>query len=231
MIEVATGDQCAANDQRDLWDHIHEDHWSSRYSRRESAFARSVNAALPPRQRILEIGCGAGLDALFFQHMGHHVVAIDFSEFAIQQLSISNPNSGVDFRVHDMNSPLQFPDEYFDVVYSRLSLHYFTDRDTRRVFQEIRRVLRPQGCLHFMCKSINDPLYGKGSYLERDVYVLDGHLRHFFSKAYVRDVLACGAEFQLEQVRMRSEGVYGEPSAIIVVTARRPGPFIQLRLF
>jgi SAM-dependent methyltransferase len=106
------------------------------------------------------------------------------------------------------------PEASFDVVYARLSLHYFDDAATRRVFQHIARVLRPAGLLAFMCKSTDDPLYGNGVALEPHVFE-SAHRRHFFSEAYVHSLLT--GRWQEPQITSRSGDLYGSPSSWIEV--------------
>jgi hypothetical protein len=47
----------------------------------------------------------------------------------------------------------------------------------------------PHGILAFCVKSAQDPLYGKGTRVAPDMYSLDGHVRHFFSREYATDLL------------------------------------------
>src|SRR2546422_160092 len=91
-----------------------------------------------------------------------------------------------------MTQPFPFHANTFDVVYARLSLHYFTGAQTQQIFREIHRILKPGGLLCFICKSTKDPLYGQGKKIEEDMFELKGHVRHFFSEAYARKCLERG---------------------------------------
>ena len=53
---------------------------------RPSALAQEWAAGLPTGSRILELGCGLGADARYFAGQGHHVLAVDYSRPAIQNL-------------------------------------------------------------------------------------------------------------------------------------------------
>jgi ubiquinone/menaquinone biosynthesis C-methylase UbiE len=97
------------------------------------------------------------------------VVGIDFSEEAlkiarekVESLGIEN----ITFLNRDISHKFDFEDEYFDVVYANLSLHYFTDKTLNKIFQEIRRVLKQGGIFVACCKSTEDPLYGKGEMID-----------------------------------------------------------------
>ena len=169
---------------------------------------------------VMELGCGPGWDAAFFAENGHRVLATDFSDTLIEADKGRFPGvEGLTFESLDTREAIAGKeDASFGVIYARLSLHYFDDADTRLVFEHIARVLRPGGLLAFMCKSTDDPLYGKGVELEPDVFE-SAHRRHFFSEAYARRLLEHG--WQEPQITARSGDLYGSPSAWIEVLVRR----------
>ena len=206
--------------QRAHWDRAYRDEreWADQST--SSLLAREIATRLAASARILELGCGNGRDAAFFAGRGHHVSAVDFSEVAIARNRARLAGQDrLAWLVADLAQPLPFVDGRFDLVYARLSLHYFRDATTRRLFAEIGRVLRPGGLLCFLCKSERDPLYGRGDPVEPDMFVFRGHLRHFFTEAYARDCLAAG--FVAESVQ-NAEGDPDQPdSAFIKAFARK----------
>jgi ubiquinone/menaquinone biosynthesis C-methylase UbiE len=129
-------------------------------------------------------------------------------------------NSNLRFIEQDISQRLAFDDDSFDVVYARLSLHYFKDATTRAIFNEIKRVLVPSGRLYFMCKSIDDSLYGKGEEVEPDMFELEGHVRHFFSPDYCVSLLK-NAGFDGENIETGEELIYSRRSAFIKVAAKK----------
>ena len=90
---------------------------------------------------------------------------------------------------------------------------------TQQVFAEIARVLKPGGKLYFMCKSTDDRLYGKGDKIERDMFELDGHVRHFFSEAYAKKLLA--GLFTIDTLQTGQEDMYGKVSGFVKVFATK----------
>ena len=204
-----------------------QDHWNTKHrtggvdhvSDNPTSFAMEVMDIIPPMSTILELGCGTGNDSIGFARSGHSVKATDFSEVAIQNCQKrykGTPN--LEFELLDITQPLDFPNSSFDVVYARLSLHYFTDQVTRAVIGEIYRVLQPGGHLCFICKSIDDPYYGLGTEIEADVFEDRGHLRHFFSEDYVRSLLEDA--FDIELIKSGQETFYHEKSAYVKAIAR-----------
>lgn len=79
--------------------------------------------------------------------------------------------------------------------------------------------VKPQGLACFICKSVNDALYGKGKQLEKDMFDLDGHVRHFFSQAYAKECL--GNQFRVLEMTSGQEKFYGDQSAYIKIFAEK----------
>jgi len=138
---------------------------------------------LPPRQNLL------------------HLVVLTHP-----QLRPPYRNAGVAlYRITQNLAGHPFAAASFDIVYAHLSLHYFDHATTAALTKECRRVLRPGGVLCVRCKSVDDPLYGGGEPLGGDRFVLDGQVRHFFSRDYLRDLLG---GWQVLSLR-RTRGFYG----------------------
>jgi SAM-dependent methyltransferase len=186
-------------DQRSIWEGMYEDRPERSGDTGQTEFAIQVAGLLKSTLRILELGCGPGDDARYFASLGH---------------MRDNPR----FEVHDIAAPFERPAASFDLIYARLSLHYFPDSVMRNIFREMHRLLAPEGLLAFICKSTLDPLYGKGRLIERDMFE-DHHVRHFFSEAYARECLRDG--FALELLESHSGLLYERESAYVSVVARR----------
>ena len=144
--------------------------------------------------KLLELGCGKGADSMFFHYKGFQVSALDFSKNAISTFNQIQQEKGlfISALVKDFTEKLSYEDEYFDVVYSRISLNYFTDEITKNIFSEIERVLKSEGLFIFQVKSTKDKDYGQGTQVDDDVFEdeeIEGYQRHFFSEEYVKELL------------------------------------------
>lgn len=207
------------NDQKLYWNKLHtEGTKAGRDLRNPTEFAIEVQSILPTKSKILELGCGVGNDSYFFAQKGHTVFATDYSEIAIEKNKSNFHQENLEFEVLDMSKSIPFPENSFDVIYARLSLHYFTDEITGNILKELHRILKPYGFLCFLCKSTKDSLYVKGDKIEKDMFEYKGHIRHFFSEEYVRDCL--GGNFRMEQMTSGNEKFYNRLSAYIKVIAR-----------
>jgi SAM-dependent methyltransferase len=81
-------------------------------------------------KKVLEIGCGVGLDLIQFARAGAQVTAIDLTENAAQLARANLGREGYqgDIRVGNAEA-LDFSDNSFDVVYSHGVLHHTVDTE------------------------------------------------------------------------------------------------------
>lgn len=205
------------NDQKTHWDTLHDE--SKVQKTGASIFAQKVLKIIPENSKILELGCGTGTDAASFAGAGHNVLATDFSDIAIAKNKVNYSSlPGLTFETLDTQNLSHFLDHEFDVVYAHLSLHYFSDPMTRKIFSEIHRIIRKHGYICFVVKSTKDPLFGKGKKLEENMYEFDGHVRHFFDKKYTLSILK--SKFIVEHLTEGVENFHGYESSYIMVIAR-----------
>ena len=153
---------------------------------------------------ILELGCGTGNDAARLAGEGYSVTAIDLSAEAIGNAQ-ARFGSMAGFMVADMTQRIAFPDGNFDAVMSNVAMHMFPDDATRAVFAEVGRLVRTGGLFLFHVNALEDrPLRARwqpARELEPDYVVEEsGQTMHFFSEAYLRELLGGWQELQLASV-------------------------------
>jgi SAM-dependent methyltransferase len=167
----------------------------------------------------LELGCGVGRDALFFGSKGHTVLATDSSEVVVNQNKQLYDYHNVRFETLDMRQPLPYESE-FDVVYSNLSLHYYTHENTREIIENIAKVLKEGGILAFSCKSKDEVRTKDAQLVEKDVFVdPKGHALHLFSMQYVRKLL--DGLFEITHLDEVEEEYNGRVSSIVRCVVRK----------
>jgi SAM-dependent methyltransferase len=160
---------------------------------------------------ILDLGCGTGNDVLRLTQHGYTVVGLDHSREAIQQAA-TKAASRATFLVADMAAPLPLTDACFDAVMSNVAMHFFDDAQTRALFTEVRR----RGVFLFHVNALEDrPLRAKRKPPVREIvpnYILetDGKTMHFFSAAYLRELLTGWGEVHLELIEITARTT-GEP--------------------
>ena len=117
-------------------------------------------------KKVLEIGCGLGVDALRFVTNGAYYTGIDLTHKAILSSKAKIGSRGA---LEVMNAEfLDFPDDYFDLVYSWGVVHHTVN--PRNVMREAHRVLKKDGLICIM-------VYNKFS------------IRYWFDIMFVRKIL------------------------------------------
>lgn len=96
-------------------------------------------------QRVLDIGCGSGMNSVLVAKHGAHVTGIDISPSLTRLAARRADVNGVADRVRVMVTSahdLPFADDSFDVVFGMAILHHL---DLSAVAREVRRVVRRGG--------------------------------------------------------------------------------------
>ena len=165
---------------------------------------------------ILDLGCGTGNDVLRLTHEGFEVTGFDYSKAGIRR-ALTKVGSKAGFVVADMAQSLPFSVAKFDAVMSNVAAHMFSDSITRGIFGEVRRILRPNGLFLFHLNAVEDrPFRARGKPEVRELeenYILeeDGQTMHFFSEAYLQELLTGWGEMKLELVEIPANQEKGYP--------------------
>lgn len=177
---------------QDVWADLHKRYRTQDWIDKPSLFAAQVVDYFPPQADILELGAGLGQDSHFFAEYNFKVIATDLEKTLIEideRKQSPDVKERVQFLQMDMRQPFPCEDKSFDVVYAHLSLHYFDKATTRKIFDEIHRVLKPQGWLAFLVNSTDDPQYNTGKSIEPDYFFVDDKPKRFFSVESVRELV------------------------------------------
>ena len=86
--------------------------------------------------KILEISCGNGADAKYLQDSGYNVICTELDDSYINNAK----KLGLKCIKHDTRNNFPFSDKEFDLIYAKLSLHYFTKNELDKIFKEFRRI-------------------------------------------------------------------------------------------
>lgn len=96
--------------------------------------------ALPEQGRVLDVGCGVGVDAHYLASHGHDVIAVDRSEAMIRRAR--QQHTRVSFQVGDLRE-LSY-DNAFDGVVASYSLIHVPKDDIQGVLSSVKRWLKPR---------------------------------------------------------------------------------------
>ncbi|MBD3884313.1 class I SAM-dependent methyltransferase [Phormidium tenue FACHB-886] len=106
---------------------------------------------------LLDLGCGAGENSVYFAMRGAKCVAADYSPGMVEvALKLARAN-GVEVEGQVVNAmAIAFPDDTFDIVYASNLLHHIPN--PKIAIQEAHRVLKPGGTLCFWDPLKHNPI-------------------------------------------------------------------------
>ncbi len=166
-------------------------------------------------RRVVEVGCGPGLDAATLEAAGFKVTGFDRAAPPLPRARAAAP--GAAFLRADVTR-LPFRADAFDGAVASLSLHYLSWDETRAAFGEVRRVLRPGAPFLFRVNATDDFHHGagEGDELEPNFYrnpnSFHAETKRFFDEAMVRAALA--GWFEVEHLAHMTIHRYEQPKRV-----------------
>jgi ubiquinone/menaquinone biosynthesis C-methylase UbiE len=94
-------------------------------------------------KKILDAGCGTGINMLYLQNKGYDISGLDPSDLAIEFCK----QRGLDKVYKGFIQDLKFKDHEFDVIYCMDVLGILDPKDREKAIQEFNRCLKPGGHL------------------------------------------------------------------------------------
>lgn len=123
--------------------------------------------------KILDIGTGTGRIAFeAYKNIGEKgsVTGVDFEQknidFCNQKCKEKNFGDNINFLNADLNTRLPFPDESFDIIYSRSVLMHIENKE--HIIKELFRILKPNGKILLHEVMLYDKLFRIYNFLDKN---------------------------------------------------------------
>lgn len=141
-------------------------------------------------KRLLDLGCGAGENSVYFAQRGADCVAADYSPGMVEvamQLAAKN-HVKIEGKITNAIA-IDFPDNTFDFVYAANLLHHIGD--PHQAIQEMHRVLKPGGKACFWDPLKHNPIINVYRRMATEVRTeaempLDINIVHFVSSLFAQ---------------------------------------------
>jgi SAM-dependent methyltransferase len=157
---------------------------------------RLVEFTGPPGRRVLDVGCGTGVDLVHFTRGGAEATGIDASGAAIRLAAqnLASQQLAARLAIAD-GEDLPFRDASFDYVFAHGVVQYTADDE--RLVAECRRVLRPGGRAFFQVYNRISWLNALSKLMKVDLEHVDAPVIKTYTHAGFRRLLAGFRDVQL----------------------------------
>lgn len=164
----------------------------------------------------LDLGCGIGQFTKKFIEYGYSVISADISKIALSKVQEFNRN----IAYIDMRKPLPFDDDKFDLVFANLSIHYFSNLETKNLMLEIQRILKKGGLFVGSVNSIKayEKIKSKAKEIGYHYYFINSKRIRLFD---IQDVKNYLNRFKVLKVQERETVRFGHDKNYIVFIARK----------
>lgn len=137
---------------------------------------------------ILDLGCGDGMDSIYFMNMGLNVTAIDQ---AMPHSFVTRYNKYITIAKSDAISFLKkINGQYYNHVFARFFLHAIDDLEENFILPLIYERLCINGFLHIETRTLNSLNEISNCHEQNSSILLhNGHLRRFIPPKKIRTIL------------------------------------------
>lgn len=169
---------------------------------------------LPPKARLLDIGCGSGRDAKIFSEKGLHVTGIDICP---NLLKIAQKNAPLAAFIPMDMEEITLPKNWFDCAWASSSLPHIAKDAILTVFQNIHAVLKEGGYFYFNLKK------GTGSGLEKDARYTEEVEKFwaYYEEEEIRELLQ-KAQFELIEISVTEKNDPYQTHDVYRVLCKKP---------
>ena len=202
-------------------------HWEKNFSNKPEMFGNEPSKAAVESlnffkgKKIVELGSGLGRDTIFFAQNSIKVVALDYSQKAIEIINKKskklNLTKFIKTKIFDVRKKLPFKSNTIDGCFSHmLYCMALSNSDLENLNKEVLRILKPGGINIYTVRHTDDGDYRNGIHIGEDLYANDGFIVHFFSESKVKQL---SKGFKILNIEKFEEGKF--PRKLFRVTLKK----------
>lgn len=188
------------------WDSVH-----LKYNSTYDGWLDNYLSLFHKQDSIVELGCGRAYDSRYLLEKGFsNITVCDFSKevIAIVQNEVPNLNT-LSF---DMKDGLPFKNDSISILIADLSIHYFDQKTTNYLVDEIYRVLKKNGKFIARVNSTNDSLYIPNSEeIEKNFFYNGNVYKRFFDEKSIKKFFS---KFTFYHIEEKNVGKYEKPKVL-----------------
>lgn len=162
-----------------------EQYWENYYKQQQDPFKPSLfalwclGAFIKAQDKVLEMGCGNGRDAVFMANNQVQVTAVDQCQSEIEFLNQTVKNPNLTFKAGDFSRLDDLGK--FDAIYSRFTLHAVSEAQENRVISYASEHLNDGRVFLIEARGTKNEYYGRGIPVagERHAFIYEDHYRRF----------------------------------------------------
>lgn len=139
-----------------------------------SDFAKYVCREIDSNKKIIDIGCGNGRDALYFENQGHHVIGLDKSKFSNYL--------GANFKSLDVTKK----NIEGEVYYARFFIHTLTEKQLESFLEVLFEKMKEGNLLFIETRSTTNISNDEKMETYFKLTEGDAHFRMLYSKNYLQ---------------------------------------------
>lgn len=190
------------------WDNIHK-----KYTSTYDGWLNKYVDLLKKDDVIVELGCGRAYSSKFLKEKGFkNITACDFSKEALD--AVNSECQGLKLMNFDMSKGLPFDDNSIDIIIADLCLHYFNNKTTQYIVNEIYRVIKNGGYIIGRVNALkeSEKLNVCSKKIEENFYYEEPIYKRFFSKNSLEKYFSKFDKYNIEEKNMDR---YEKPKVLI----------------
>lgn len=136
---------------------------------------------------VLELGASIGIDTYIINGFASEIYVIEKDEYSLEILKQKIPNAKI--ICGDFRDVLPVFDKKINTVIASLSLHYFSNIETKQIISNLYNILEDTGTLIVRVNSSNDVNYGAVGFpkIEEEYFNINGMPKRFFSNKAIEN--------------------------------------------